>query len=237
MFNIAQKNSILKPDMKEAHQMIVNKAEKLVREERRITTEILECLHEIDSKMIYAEMAYSSLYEFCVKHLKYSEGSAHRRISAMRLLKSLPESTKEEAKAKIESGSVSVTNLSLLQGFLKIEKKETGKVYSAEEKSALIQNIENRSKLEIEKQLAAIQPQIIPRESKRVLTESLTEIKFVADESLMKKFQRIYEISSHALPDASMVKMINRMADDYLKRHDPMLKLERVKIKSEKVVQ
>jgi hypothetical protein len=54
--------------MKELDRNLLEKTEKLVREERRITAEILDCLSEIESKMIYAALAYSSLYEFCVKH-------------------------------------------------------------------------------------------------------------------------------------------------------------------------
>ena len=217
--------------MKETHQLILSRTEKLVREERRITTEILECLREIDSKMIYAELAYSSLYEFCIKHLKYSEGSAHRRISAMRLLKGLPGNIQEETKSKIESGTLTVSNLSMIHGFFRIEKKESGKTYSPEEKFSLLNSIENRSKREVERQLATIQPKIIPQESRRVLTESLTEIKFVVDETLMKKLERIREISAHAIPGASMVEMIDRLADEYLKKHDPMLKLQKLALK------
>ena len=210
--------------MNPLHQEILNRTEKLVFEERRINSEILECLQQIESKMIYAEMAYSSLYEFCVKHLKYSEGAAHRRISAMRLLKTLPEKMKQETILKIESGSISVSNLCLLHGFLKTEKKESKKIYSNEEKTSLILSIENCSKLEVEKKLAAIQPKIIPIESRRILTNELTEIKFVADQALIEKLNRVYEIASNALPDTSMVKLIHRLADEFLKKNDPLLK-------------
>ncbi len=212
--------------MKELHRNILVKTEKLVREERKITTEILECLSEIESKMIYAEMAYSSLYEFCVKHLKYSEGSAHRRISAMRLLKGLPMKYQNETTMKIKSGELSVSNLCIVNGFIKADKKVTGKFYSNAEKYSLIQTIQNKSKLEVEKQLAAIQPKMIPQESKRVLTDQLTEIKFVADENLMKKIQRVREVSGCVLPNANMAGLISRLADEYLKKHDPLLKHE-----------
>ena len=216
--------------MNSLHEEILSRTEKLVFEERRINSEILECLQQIESKMIYAEMAYSSLYDFCVKHLKYSEGAAHRRISAMRLLKTLPEKMKQETILKIESGSISVSNLSLLHGFLKTEKKESKKIYSNDEKTRLIHSIENCSKLEVEKKLATIQPKIIPSETKRVLTQDLTEISFVADQVLMDKLKRAYELSSHSLPDTSMAKLIHKLADDFLKKNDPLEKLRKRKL-------
>jgi hypothetical protein len=224
-------------EMKELHRNILVKTENLVREERRITTEILECLHQIESKMIYAEMAYSSLYEFCVKHLKYSEGSAHRRISAMRLLKGLPIKIQQETALKIESGILSVSNLSVVNGFIKTERKVAGKSYSVSERLSLIHTIENKSKLEVEKQLAAIQPKIIPQESKRVLTKSLTEIKFVADESLLKKLERVQQVSGHVLASASMAEMISKLADEYLKKHDFLLKIKKSFLNDEEKIQ
>ena len=227
------KNSTLKTRdtvlcMNNSDKKLIERTELLAQQERRISSEILECLHEIESRMIYAELAYSSLYEFCIKQLKYSEGAAHRRIAAMRLLKGLPENTRGEITEKIQLGSLSITNLSILHSFLKLEKKEQGKTYTAEEKTILLGNAENKSKREVEKELASIQPKIIPQESTRVITESLTEIKFVADEKLMQKFQRVKEVSSHALPNASMAEIISWLAEEYLKRHDPMVKIQKL---------
>jgi hypothetical protein len=166
---------------------LVVKAETLAREERRITSEVLECLGEIESRMIYAKLGYSSLYDFCTKCLKYSEGSAHRRISAMRLLKTLPGSAEKDTREKIKAGSLSITNLSLMHGFFKMEHSEK-KNYTPEEKVSLLASIENQSKLNVEKKLAGIQPKIIPAESKRVITESLIEIRFVERKSHMHFF-------------------------------------------------
>ena len=68
-----------------SHHDWVTKAQKLVAEERKITLALIECLEVISTQMIYAELGYGSLFEFCTRHLGLSEGSAHRRISAMRL--------------------------------------------------------------------------------------------------------------------------------------------------------
>ena len=54
-----------------------------VSKERALTTEVLEFLREVDRRRLYAESGYSSLWEFCVKELGYTEGSASRRISSM----------------------------------------------------------------------------------------------------------------------------------------------------------
>ncbi len=207
---------------------LLTKMESLVREERRITTEVLQCLREVESRMLHAELGYSSLYEFCTKHLHYSEGSAHRRISAMRLLRNLPEEVQKLTEDKMREGALTITNLSTLQGFLKTEKKVCGKIYSAHEKVELIQSLEHQSKREVEKKLAVIQPQILPQESQRILTADLTEIKFLADENLMKKLKRVREIIAHRDAHPSHVDLLHRLADDFLKRHDLLNKAKRM---------
>ena len=93
--------------------------------ERQSTMEVLWHLREIESRLFYAQRGYRDLKEYCVKELKYSEGSAWRRISAMKVLKEVP-----EIKDKIESGKLNLTQLNLARTHFrevkasKVEKKE-----------------------------------------------------------------------------------------------------------------
>src|SRR5690349_18064623 len=98
--------------MKKENAVWVERALDLVREERRITLALIETLREIESRMIFAELGYGSLFEFAVRHLGLSEGAAQRRIQAMRLVKSVP-----EAQVQLESGSLSLSNAAKVQGF------------------------------------------------------------------------------------------------------------------------
>ncbi|OYZ13527.1 MAG: hypothetical protein B7Y39_17390 [Bdellovibrio sp. 28-41-41] len=66
------------------------KTKSIAEKERLTTIEVLWHLRENERRMLYAQMGYRDLKEYCVKELKYSEGSAWRRISAMRLLQELP---------------------------------------------------------------------------------------------------------------------------------------------------
>ena len=45
---------------------------------------------EIDSRRLYLEIGYASLWAYCTGALKYSEASAQRRIEAMRALREIP---------------------------------------------------------------------------------------------------------------------------------------------------
>ena len=60
--------------------------ENLVRSERKVTAQVLECIAEIDRRKIYLEKNFTSLFDYLVKDLGYSPGAAMRRIDAARLL-------------------------------------------------------------------------------------------------------------------------------------------------------
>ena len=70
---------------------LLSQTQSLVRRERELTTELLWHLREVEHRRLYAEQGYSSLFDYVTRGLGYAEGSADRRISAMRLLKDLPE--------------------------------------------------------------------------------------------------------------------------------------------------
>lgn len=70
---------------------LLNRTRHLVDEERRITTSLLHHLREIETRKLFLERGFASLFEYLVQGFDYSEAAAQRRISAMRLLKELPE--------------------------------------------------------------------------------------------------------------------------------------------------
>ncbi|MBC7690999.1 MAG: hypothetical protein H7222_04470 [Methylotenera sp.] len=78
---------------------LISRTMTLVAEERRITLALIEHLAEISRRRVYAELGYSSLWDFATRELGLSEGAAQRRIQAMRLLRDVP-----EAAEALESG-------------------------------------------------------------------------------------------------------------------------------------
>src|SRR6185312_2664003 len=89
---------------------LTEKIKSLAREERELTRTIIEHIAEIDRRKTFLAMAYSSLYEYLIKEIGYSEGAAQRRIDAARLLERVP-----EVAAKIESGAINLSQISKLQ--------------------------------------------------------------------------------------------------------------------------
>lgn len=88
--------------------------EKLVRSERKITNLILQYIFEFESRRLYADLGFDSMFTYLTKHLGYSEAAAYRRLQSARLLRQLPETS-----TKIDTGALNLSQLSQLQKRLK----------------------------------------------------------------------------------------------------------------------
>jgi 5-methylcytosine-specific restriction endonuclease McrA len=186
----------------------------LALEERRLTTEILWHLHEIQIRRLYAEKGYGSLFEYAVQGLGYSEAAAGRRIAAMKLLVEVP-----EIEPALKRGEVNLSTLSTIQGFIQRKSKPVSKL----EKKELVFALQGKSRRECEKVLVSLDPSAaLPRERERVVSPTQTEIRFIADDELMQKLQRIKDLDGHVQSNPSYLELFHRMADLALKKLDPV---------------
>jgi len=78
------------------------RARKEVETERVSSLKVIAYLQEVNSRRLHLKRGFESLHEYCVKVLKYSDGSAHRRIKAMKLVEDLPE-TKSPLKRELST--------------------------------------------------------------------------------------------------------------------------------------
>ncbi|MDE0151637.1 MAG: HNH endonuclease [Bdellovibrionales bacterium] len=84
----------------------------LAQKERDISIQVIKHLSEIEYRKLHLKRGFSSLFDYTVKELGYSHGSAYRRIKAMRLCREMPETT-----AKLKTGELNLTTVSQLQTF------------------------------------------------------------------------------------------------------------------------
>lgn len=69
--------------------LLIQRAEKLASDENVVVAELLEVLIAIEDKKVL-DGHYASMHDFCVAHLRMSEGSAYRRTNAAKLAKRFP---------------------------------------------------------------------------------------------------------------------------------------------------
>ena len=122
---------------------LLSQTKSLVQKERNLHIRILNHLREINSRKLYFKMGFSSLFDYTVRELGYSEGAAYRRIKAMKLCQELP-----ETETRLQSGRLSLSAASQLQVFFeKQSKKEREKVNAnktVEDKEKESKSFENK---------------------------------------------------------------------------------------------
>ena len=112
---------------------LLSQTKLLVQKERNIHIQVLHHLAEIDSRRLYFRQGFSSLFDYAVRELGYSEGAAYRRIKAMKLCRDLP-----ETESRLQAGRLSLSVASQLQVFFEKQNKK------AKEKAFSLKSVEQR---------------------------------------------------------------------------------------------
>jgi len=189
-------------------QELLSKTKSLVQKERELLTEVLQHMREIDRRKLFSDLGYRSLFDYAVKELGYSEGQAARRIQALRLMNEIP-----QVKAKIESGALSLTNISQAQSLFR-ESKKAAIPMNSKQKLEVLAKLENKSTREAEKVLFAIGFETtIPREKERVISETHTEVRFVITDEVKDKLQVVRALLGIKGANMGWAELISEMAN------------------------
>ncbi len=175
----------------------------LVIEEREILTSILHHLREIERRRLYCDLKYSSLFAYAVGELKYSESQADRRISAMRLLRDMP-----EIEEKITTGALSLTNLVMAQTLFSKE-RQAGRAVTVQSKKEILARLENQTTREAQKIVCAINPEM---EAKR----PALDFDNIEDGALRTKLLKLKGRIAHTHPHISLNDLLHRLCDQAL---------------------
>lgn len=195
--------------------------------ENKLKIEILHLLAEVERRRIYSK-DHPSLFEYCVRVLKYSGSAAQRRIDSMRAMRLIP-----EIEEKIMTGELNLSSISQAQSFFRQESK-AGNSYSVAQKKDVLEKLENKSSRECIKELIQISPQSIPQEKRRELTPEKTELKVILNKDLIENLDKIKNLLSHSNPNMTDQELIEYMAKVVLTKIDPVEKAKRIQTRKVK---
>lgn len=172
----------------------------LVARERGITLEIIEHLQEIETRSLFAQAAFPSLFEYVVKELGYSESAAQRRISALRLIKTQP-----ELKEKIKEGELTLSTLALAQSFFRAEG-----IQDAELKKDLLKELERKSARQVEKHLAdrSQNPQKLRVDRVKPVSPNLSQISLMVDDEFVSLLDELKNLRGHGKTIVSIKELL-----------------------------
>jgi len=106
----------------------------IVSRDRATTAELLALIAEVEARQLYLPMAYSSMFVYCVKELRFSEDVAYKRLRAARAAREFP-----QIFTAVAEGRLHVSGIVLLKPHL-----------NSETVVELLQAAEHKTKSEIE---------------------------------------------------------------------------------------
>lgn len=171
-----------------------------VHKERQALIQVLWRLKEIDERKLFATLRCGSLFEYCVKVLKYSEGQASRRVTASRMLKQIP-----GVISYIESGEINLSQLNQANKFFKEEN-----IKSIQEKKAVFEKIKGKTTRETDR---------ILWELKKI--EGPRKVTITLNEETVDELKKIQAIKAHSCPDLDTLLM--KMSAEVIQIWDPTL--------------
>jgi hypothetical protein len=192
-------------------ELLLKTTKELAHREREVTLSVLHHLQEVERRRLYARIGFPSLYEYAATELGYSQGAAYRRISSMRVLKSVP-----DIESKIEDGSLPISTLSQAQVFFRREE-----IVEPEKKIEILNALEGKSTRQVEEflvQKSSAPEKLIP-EKIRPLSKDLHHLSLSVNEKLLKKIEELKALVSHKVPSQSLHDLLELMVDESLSRH------------------
>ena len=172
---------------------------KLCETKRRIESQIVEVLVEIDTSKLYRHFGCTSLFQYCVSQLGLSESVAYSFITVARKISEVP-----ELQAAIQGNELSVSKASRLAPALRRENA-----------LEMIDFAKRHSSREIDNEVA-----------KRTNKDPMVQLKI--KKSTLVKLKRASEVlAQKAGKSVDSVGALEAVLEDFLERHDPVRKAAR----------
>lgn len=162
-------------------QQLLIDTKRLVKNERTVLTQVLHHLKEIEIRKLYSDLGYSSLHEYAVKELLYSDPSSSRRIQAARLMIEI-----KDIDMRIDSGVLSLSNINRAVKFFKKEK-----IQEPAAKSLILAKLENKSSRECDQILFELTPRPLPKEAIQQVSTDHMQLKINVTNETHKKLDEV----------------------------------------------
>ena len=218
--------------------------------EHHLEVVVIDHLREIQKRRLYLRRGFSSLFDYAVRELGYSDAAAWRRIKAMRLCTDV-----DGVRERLQDGTMTLNAAAQLQhAFDRQERKKERAARSApggvgcgaaaqsqegseaprpakrkpapvldsEARRELVEQASGKSSREVMQLLAEVDPELAPPADRvRPLGGGRWELKAVIDDECRRGLERLKGLLSHVDPHLTMGQLMGRLVREGLDRHDP----------------
>ena len=228
---------------------LLRETSNLVRHERHLQGAIIDHLAEIEARGLYLQRGFSSLFDYAVRELGYSDAAAARRIGATRLCADQP-----DAREGLRDGSLTLSAAAELQWAFDRQRRRGSicgtaaiapvgtpapdsapavplppaepdpppLVLDAVGRRHLVEEAAGKSARQVRQMLADLDPELAPPADRvRPLGDGRYELKATIDGQCRQGLEQLRGLLSHVDPRMTMGQLVGRIVQEALDRHDP----------------
>ena len=231
-------------------QRLLQRIKELSAVEQHLKVVVIDHLRELERRRLYLSLGFSSLFEYAVRELGYSDAAAWRRIKAMRLCVEV-----KGARGRIQDGTLTLNAAAELQhAFERQERKQGGggsgpqagvrsvpapngaaadgatpiaepdaaPLLGAAERESLVARAAGKSTRQVKEMLADVDPELAgPADRMRPLGAGRWELKAVIDDDCRSGLEQLKGLLSHVDPQMTVGQLLGRVVQEAVERHDP----------------
>ena len=222
---------------------LINATEQIAQRERECTIELLHHLNEIGRRKLHIDLGYQSLFDYCIRKLKYSSSAAGRRIAAARCIRRFP-----EALSLLEERELSLCAVAMIEPIL-----------NEENAASILERVRHASRREVERLVSEYRPPMslrdriqpvrismgapmdadrlmferemargVPEEWRRDMRiQEKLFVQFLADEALVAKFEQAKALLCGRNSAMSFADVLDVLVTEFLDRRSPTARKER----------
>ena len=226
---------------------LLRETRNLVRHERHLQGAVIDHLSEIEARGLYLQRGFSSLFDYAVRELGYSDAAAARRIGAMRLCADQP-----DAREGLRDGSLTLSAAAELQWAFDRQRRRGSisgtaaiapagtpaadsapavplapaepppLVLDAVGRQKLVEEAAGKSARQVRRMLVDLDPELAPPADRvRPLGDGRYELKATIDAQCQQGLEHLRGLLSHVDPRMTMGQLVGRLVREALDRHDP----------------
>ena len=228
---------------------LLRETRNLVRHERHLQGAVIDHLTEIEARGLYLQRGFSSLFDYAVRELGYSDAAAARRIGAMRLCADQP-----DAREGLRDGSLTLSAAAELQWAFDRQRRRGSisgtatiapagtpaadsapavplapaepepppLVLDAVGRRQLVEEAAGKSARQVRRMLVDLDPELAPPADRvRPLGDGRYELKATIDAECQQGLEQLRGLLSHVDPRMTMGQLVGRLVREALDRHDP----------------
>ena len=228
---------------------LLRETRNLVRHERHLQGAVIDHLAEIEARGLYLERGFSSLFDYAVRELGFSDAAAARRIGAMRLC-----TDQADAREGLRDGSLTLSAAAELQWAFDRQRRRGSisgtaaiapagtpaadsapavplppaepepppLVLDAVGRKKLVEEAAGKSARQVRRMLADLDPELAPPADRvRPLGDGRYELKATIDAECQQGLEQLRGLLSHVDPRMTLGQLVGRVVQEALDRHDP----------------